>query len=143
MLFFYFIPIRSRSDKRGTFIFYFVSYVYIYTGCYWALAILYTFYSSLFYILLLYLPDSCSPAPAHCFLLLSVNQAAAWETTLCSFIREARRFVERRDPQIPERRITIGDLAVIHGGPLTSREGDLRVSMKIPAVAPRRGRDGR
>lgn len=29
---------------------------------------------------------------------------------------------------------TIGDLAAIHGGPLTSRRRDLRVSMQIPAV---------
>lgn len=119
---------------------YFISYLYTCTGTVGGYCAAVIFYFSLFYILFLYLPILALPRLHTVFLLLSVNQAAAAaarETTLCSFIRVASwKGATRR---FPNEESQSGIYAAIHGGPLTSREGDLRVSMKIPAVAPRRG----
>lgn len=109
-------------------------------GCYCALVILYfipflsVFY---FYILSILAP----PASAYCFLFLSVNQAArgARDDTLFLYSRSAPFRGTERPADSRTKNHNRRSRGEIHGGLLTSREGDLRVSMQIPVVAPWRG----
>lgn len=143
LFFFYFISNRLQRQINATYLCFISSLTYIYRYGWLLLSI-----GNIVYILFLPFlyptfisPDSRSPT---LFLApLGKSDSGVRDDTLFLYSRSASLRGTGRDPQIPERRITIGDLAAIHGGPLTSRGGDLRVSMKIPAVAPWRREGGK
>lgn len=140
---FYLKPIATSHKHSSAHSCFIPSFTYVYG---WLLLCIgnIVFYSFPECILFLYSLDPRSPASAYCFLFLSVNQAArgARDDTLFLYSRSAPFRGTERPADSRTKNHNRRSRGEIHGGLLTSREGDLRVSMQIPVVAPWRGGGG-